>query len=80
MVEKDLKGDSRTVSFAQSTSPTIVNRFDLGERDTGVYTRFAGGASAQLTRGIQLDVAASTTAGKDQGNEVSVSGGLRVGF
>jgi phospholipase/lecithinase/hemolysin/uncharacterized protein YhjY with autotransporter beta-barrel domain len=80
MVEKDLKGDERTVTFAQTATPTIVNRFSLGERDTGLYTRFSGGASAQLGRNLQLDVAASTTAGKDQGNEVSVHGGVRLGF
>jgi uncharacterized protein YhjY with autotransporter beta-barrel domain/phospholipase/lecithinase/hemolysin len=80
MLEKDLKGDNRTVVFSQTSTPSIVNRFDLGERDTGLYTRFSGGASAQLTRTIQLDVSGSTTAGKDQGNEVSVSGGVRVGF
>lgn len=80
MVEKDFDGDSRTLSFAQTATPTIVNRFDLGERDTSVYSRFSGGASAQLARNIQLDVAASTTAGKEQGEEVTVHAGVRVGF
>jgi uncharacterized protein YhjY with autotransporter beta-barrel domain len=80
MLEKDLQGDSRTLVFSQASTPSIVNRFDLGERDTGLYTRFSGGASAQLSRTVQLDVSGSTTAGKDQGNEVSVSGGVRVGF
>jgi phospholipase/lecithinase/hemolysin/uncharacterized protein YhjY with autotransporter beta-barrel domain len=80
MLEKDLMGDARTVTFAQTATPTIVNRFSLGERDTGVYTRLSGGASAQLARNIQIDVAGSTTAGKDQGNEISIHGGVRVGF
>jgi outer membrane autotransporter protein len=80
MIEKDLKGNSRTLTFSQTASPTIVNRFNLGERDTGVYTRLSGGASAQLASTIQLDFTASTTAGKDQGNEVSAHAGVRVGF
>ena len=80
MIEKDLTGDGRTITFAQSASPSIVNRFDLGERDTGVYTRFTAGASAQLASNIQLDINGSTTAGKDMGNDVSVQGGVRVGF
>lgn len=80
MLEKDLNGDSRTLTFSQTSTPTIVNRFSLGERDTGIYTRVSGGASAQLGRNIQIDIAGSTTAGKDQGNEVSVHGGVRVGF
>ncbi|WP_300973444.1 autotransporter domain-containing protein [Sphingomonas sp. LHG3406-1] len=80
MIEKDLEGDSRTLAFSQTSAPTIVNSWNLGERDKGIYSRFSGGASAQLTSRIQLDVLASTTAGKDQGNEVSVHGGVRFGF
>ncbi|WP_344705696.1 autotransporter domain-containing protein [Sphingomonas swuensis] len=80
MLEKDFKGDGRTLSYSQTASPIIVNSFDLGERDKGMYTRFAGGASAAITQSVQLDVLASTTAGKDQGNEVSVHAGVRVGF
>jgi len=80
MIEKDLKGDERTLTFAQTSAPTIVNSFNLGERNTGMYTRFAGGASAAISQRIQLDVLASTTAGKDQGNEVSAQVGVRVGF
>lgn len=80
MVEKDLKGDGRTLVFSQTATPIIVNRFDLGERDDSVYTRLSGGASAQLTSAIQLDVAGSTTVGKEQGNEVSILAGVRVGF
>ncbi|GAA3997570.1 autotransporter domain-containing protein [Sphingomonas humi] len=80
MVEKDLKGNGRTLTFSQTASPTIVNRFDLGGRDKGIYTRLAGGASAQMGRGVQLDFTASTTVGKDDGNEVSALGGVRFGF
>jgi outer membrane autotransporter protein len=80
MLEKELKGDERTLVFAQTASPTIVNRFNLGSRDKGLYTRFAGGASAALGERIQIDVLASTTAGKEQGNEVSAQVGVRFGF
>jgi outer membrane autotransporter protein len=80
MLERELESDGRLMTFAQTASPTIVNRFDLGERDKGVYTRFAGGASAALGPRVQLEVQASTTAGKDQGNEVSGQVGVRLGF
>jgi outer membrane lipase/esterase len=80
MAEKDLKGDGRTISFAQTASPTIVNRFNLGERDKSVYARIAGGASARLGDKVSLDVVLSTTAGRDGGNETTAHGGLRVGF
>lgn len=80
MVEKDLEGNGRSVTFAQTATPSIVNRFSFGNRDKSIYTRLAGGASAQVGRGIQLDFTASTTAGKDDGNEVSAVGGVRFGF
>lgn len=80
MIEKDLQGDGRTLVFSQTASPTIVNRFDLGERDKGIYSRFSGGASAAITQAVQLDVLASSTAGKEGGNEVTAHVGLRVGF
>lgn len=80
MIEKDLQGDGRVLTFSQTASPTIINRFDLGERDTSIYTRLSGGASAQLARNIQLDFSAGTTVGKDQGEEVNALAGVRVGF
>lgn len=80
MLEKDLKGDGRTVFFAQTASPTIVNGFDLGDRDKGWYTRLGGGASAAISSSIQLDVVASRTVGKDDGNDLSAQLGVRVGF
>ena len=66
--------------ICSTSAPVIVNRFNLGERDQSIYSRFSGGASAQLARNVQLDIAGSTTAGKDDGNEVTVHGGVRVGF
>mgnify|MGYP002780578658 CR=1 FL=1 len=80
MLEKDLDGDSRTATWSQVTAPGIVNSFALGERDTGIYTRLTGGASAQLATGVQLDASASTTFGQDRGEELSANLGVRVGF
>lgn len=80
MVEKDLRGDSRTAVWSQVVAPTIINRVDLGERDQDIYSRLAGGASAQLSTRVQLDAVVSQTFGKGQGEDTSAQVGLRVGF
>ena len=47
-LEKDLLGDGRTVRFAQTSAPIIVNSWRLEDRSTGAYGRFSGGGSASL--------------------------------
>jgi len=80
LLEKDLKGDSRTVFYAQTDAPGIVNSFDYPDRSQHLYGRLAGGASATILGGVGVEAAVSTTVGKRQGNEVSAHLGLRVGF
>lgn len=78
--EKEFSGDSRTIRFAQTSAPGIVNRWDLGERDKGVYGRLTGGASAAIFTGASLDANVSSTFGKDDGDELSAQLGFRMGF
>ncbi len=78
--EKDLTGDSRTLTFSQQTSPGIVNRWDAEDGSSKIYGRLAGGMSAAIFTGVNLDAALSTTISKDQGDETSAHLGLRVGF
>ncbi len=79
-VEKDFTGDARTVRFAQTASPTIVNSFAFDDASKKAYGRFAGGFSAAIFKAVSLDVAGSATVGKDQGEETSAHLGLRIGF
>ncbi len=80
MLEKDLKGDGRTIFYSQTSSPMIVNSFDYPDRSTGIYGRLTAGAEASVLGGLSLQAAASTTVGKDQGNDVSGHLGLSFGF
>ena len=80
MVEKDFTGDGRTAVWSQTSAPTIVNRFDLGERSKDFYGRLSGGASAALGTKVSLDANVSSTISHDAGNEVGAQVGLRVGF
>ena len=79
-VEKDFTGDERTVRFAQTSAPTIVNSFVLEDASKEAYGRFSGGFSAAILSNVSLDVAGSATIGKDQGNETSAQLGVRIGF
>ena len=79
-LEKDLLGDGRTVRFAQTSAPIIVNSWRLEDRSTGAYGRFSGGGSASLGGSLRLDALVSGTVGRDDGDEVSVHLGLKAGF
>jgi outer membrane autotransporter protein len=80
VVEKDFTGDARTVRFAQTSAPTIVNSFVLEDASKSAYGRITGGFSAAIFSTVSLDAGASTTIGKDQGEETSAQVGLRFGF
>ena len=80
MIEKDFAGDERTVRFAQTSAPTIVNSFQLSDASKKAYGRFSAGMSAAILDGVSLDIAGSATVGKDQGEETSAHLGLRFGF
>lgn len=79
-IEKDFKGDGRTVHFAQTSAPIIVNSFNYDDRSKKAYARVSGGASAAILTNVALDVAGSATFGKKQGEDVSAHVGLKVGF
>lgn len=79
-VEKDLTGDERTIRFAQTSAPTIVNSFALEDASTSAYGRISGGFSAAIFPTVTLDVSGSATIGKDQGEETSAQVGFRLGF
>jgi hypothetical protein len=80
MLEKELSDNDRVVRFAQTTAPGIVNSWTLGDRSDGAYGRISGGGTAAILSGVSLNTMLSTTVGKDDGNDVSASVGLNVGF
>lgn len=80
MLEADLIGDGRTVRFAQTSAPGIVNSWQLEDRSKDPYGRLAAGGSAEILYGVRLNALLSTTLGKEQGDEVSAHVGLRLGL
>ncbi len=80
VIEKDFTGDERTVRFAQTSAPTIVNSFQLQDASTDAYGRLSLGFSAAILESVSLDVAGSATVSKDQGEETSAHLGFRFAF
>ena len=80
MLEAELLNDGRTVTFAQTASPGIVNSWEFEERARDPYGRFAVGGNAQILSGVTLNALGTTTVGKDRGDEVSAHIGLNFGF
>lgn len=79
-LEKEFSNDERVYSFSQTTSPGIVNSWNIGEANDSLYGRLAGGFSARLFSSLRLDVSASSTLSKDDGNERSARVSLTAGF
>ncbi|MDQ3077776.1 MAG: autotransporter outer membrane beta-barrel domain-containing protein, partial [Pseudomonadota bacterium] len=80
VVEKDFTGDERTFHFAQTSAPTIVNRWQVEDGSKKAYGRFSAGFSAAILYGVSVNVAGSATVGKEQGNETSAHLGVRAAF
>ena len=80
VAEKELSGGNRSVSFSQTSAPTIVNSFDFENVSRKIYGRGTVGASARIFSGISIDAGISMTAGKKQGNETSGHFGVKASF
>ena len=80
VAEKELGSRGRSISFAQTDAPTIVNRFNFDDVSKKIYGRGTIGATAQIYSHVSIDSGISMTAGKKQGNETSGHLGIRVGF
>lgn len=78
-VEKELDDDPRTIRYAATAAPEIVNQWVVtGDDET--YGRVSLGANLQITNGLSVQVAGSTTIGQNNGDRSGASVGLRVGF
>ena len=79
VAEHDFSGNGRVIRFSQTTSPTIVNLWDV-EGDDETYGRIISGASANLWTGATIDWSMSSTFGRDNGREFGMQLGFRAAF
>jgi uncharacterized protein YhjY with autotransporter beta-barrel domain/phospholipase/lecithinase/hemolysin len=77
--EHEFSDSRRSLDFAQTDAPIIVNTWDVNH-GKGTYARVALGASARLMGGVSVDAAATTTFGRDGGQEVAGHVGLNAAF
>ncbi len=79
-VEQEFDGDARTIRYALTTAPGIVNRWNLPARSDELYGRITAGANFTLTDAVSLQVSATTSVSQDEGNEASGFAAVRVAF
>ena len=77
-LEQEFAGDGRTVRYALTAAPTIVNQWVLPDRPDDLYGRVTGGVNFDVTGALSLQVNASTTLSNDQGDDVSGFLALRL--
>lgn len=79
-LEKDFEGNGRTIRYAGTASPTIVNSFVVPEGSKELFGRIAAGASIALGGALALEVNANATLERESGNDVAGFVGLKMGF
>ncbi|HZF93913.1 MAG TPA: autotransporter domain-containing protein [Allosphingosinicella sp.] len=79
-VEKEFEGNERSVRYALTAAPEIVNTFNLPGRNRDTYGRVTGGVNLNLGSALALQVQASSTLEHREGNEFNGSIALRLGF
>ena len=76
--EKDLDGDGRTVRYAPSIAPTIVDGFAIEDTSRAVYGAVTGGITAAVLGPVSIDLDGRATVSRAAGNQAAGSVGLRM--
>ena len=77
-VEREFAGDARTIRYALTAAPTVVNQWALPDRDDDIYGRVTAGANFELTGALSLQLNGSATIGNDAGRDVAGSLALKL--
>jgi uncharacterized protein YhjY with autotransporter beta-barrel domain/phospholipase/lecithinase/hemolysin len=77
-IEREFEGDARTVRYALTAAPGIVNQWNLPARSDDIYGRITGGLNFTVTGALSLQVQGSTSISQDEGNDVSGLVALRL--
>lgn len=77
-VEQEFAGDGRTVRYALTAAPTIVNQWVLPDREDDLHGRITGGINLGLSDSISLQVNASATIASDRGQDLNGFLALRM--
>ena len=77
-VEREFEGNARTVRYALTTAPTIVNQWALPERSDDIYGRITAGMNVDLGGSATLQLNATTSISQEEGDEVAGFLALRL--
>ena len=80
VAEREFERDGRTMVYALTAAPGIVNGFGIAPASRKTYARASGGFSAAIASAVSVDAAVSATFGKKQGNETAAQVGVNFGF
>ena len=69
--EKDFEGDGRTIRYAATAAPGIVNSFVLPRRSKDVYGRLTAGARLSLGEAAALTVQGSSSFSQTGSDDVA---------
>ncbi|HYJ30837.1 MAG TPA: autotransporter domain-containing protein, partial [Allosphingosinicella sp.] len=72
-LEREFDGDARSLTYALTAAPEIVNIWNLPARSRDTYGRVTGGVNLSLASAISVQVQATGTLEAEQGNEVAGS-------
>ena len=77
-VEREFQGDARTVRYAFTSAPGIVNQWPLPERSDDIYGRITAGVNLDLGGAASLQLNATTSISQDGGNDAAGFVALRL--
>ena len=77
-VERQFDDDPRTIRYALTAAPGIVNQWAVPGRSDEIYGRLTGGVNLDLGRTVSLQANATGTIGQDEGNELAGFLALRL--
>jgi uncharacterized protein YhjY with autotransporter beta-barrel domain/phospholipase/lecithinase/hemolysin len=78
--EKELDASGRSIVYAGTATPLIVNSFEPDQGSDDIYGRVEGGASFALGSALAIQVQASATFEHPERNEVSGQLAVKLGF
>ncbi|HEX8365768.1 MAG TPA: autotransporter domain-containing protein [Allosphingosinicella sp.] len=79
-IEREFEGDARSMTYALTAAPEIVNTWNMPGRSHDAYGRLTGGVNLALGSSIALQVQATGTLEREDGNDFAGSLALRLGF
>jgi outer membrane lipase/esterase len=79
-VERQFEDDPRTIRYALTAAPGIVNQWVVPGRSDEMYGRLTGGVNLSLGSSVSLQLNATGTVGRDEGNELGGFLALRLGL